>query len=188
MNIRCRHWTKNEEYPGRGDCALGVRVLPEYSYCKDYCIKYQEPDLPIGQRTLEKEPSKIDDFLKAQAELIAQGRVSEEIAEYRLTVCTGISVEGRQVTAPCNHYRQTGKKRGDGKCGACGCKTWKISDMKVKVYYPMGCPVNRFSPMPGRRKDVNNSSTRPQPETEEGQGSGPVDTSPEGGWPPSQTI
>lgn len=189
MNVRCKYWSQNQEYPNRGDCSKGIKELPDYQFCVGQCIHYHEPDLPIGQRTVEKEQSKIDDFLHAQKRLLLEGRVKEEVAQYRLTICTGLTVEGNRVSYPCDHYGGDIDDRGKGKCGACGCKTWKISEMKVKVYYPIACPINRFSSMPGRRIDnADNSSTRSQPEAEEGQGTRSSDPDFESGWPPSQRI
>ena len=170
MNVRCRYWSQSKEYHDRGNCSKGIKELPDYTFCVGHCRFYHEPDLPQGQRTIEKEKdqTKINDFLAAQKDLFTQGRVSKEIAEHRLTTCTGITVEGKQVNIKCMHYSGDLKSRGDGTCGACGCKAWKISQMKVKVYYPIGCPINRFSPMPGRRVKINddNSGTRPQSKTE----------------------
>jgi len=167
LNVRCRYWSQNSDYPDRGNCSKGIKELPDYRFCVGFCSHYHEPDLPRGQRTIEKEPAKINDFLAAQKTLLTQGRVIKEVAEHRLTICTGITVEGKQVDLQCMHYNSNSKVRGDGRCGACGCKTWKISQMKVKVYYPIGCPINRFSPMPGRRVkiDDDNSGSRPQSKT-----------------------
>lgn len=116
---------------------------------------------------------RLNDFIEANKTLIIQGRVNKDIAEYRLSVCTGISIKNKPLSQPCQHYSGDSKVRGDGKCAACGCKTWKISEMRIKVFYPMGCPIERFSTMPGRRvkNDNDNSGSRPQPEIQEVQGS-----------------
>lgn len=171
--IRCKHWSPSIE--GHGICAIGYRHLPKISFCQNECIRYQEKDLPVGQHTVDEEKSKVDDFIAAHKKLIKEGRVKKEVADFRLTLCTGTDKEGQMVTLPCIHYTGSTAKRGSGKCTACGCKTWKISEMRLKVYYPMGCPVGRFSEMPGRRIDVNNSSSRPQPEVKDGKGTGLTD-------------
>ena len=171
MLVKCKHWSQSGE-PGLGNCAIKVRNLPTIEFCNTQCIHYQEEGLPEGQHTVDKDTSKINDFIVAQKRLLLEGRVPKEIADYRLSICTGLSIEGKPLSTACRHYSGDSKVRGDGLCRSCGCKTWKISEMRIKVYYPMGCPIERFSEMPGRRvKNDDNSSTRPQPEVQGIQGS-----------------
>ncbi|MEK0325976.1 MAG: hypothetical protein QQN63_09770 [Nitrosopumilus sp.] len=173
MLVKCKHWSQSEVI-GFGNCAIKFKHLPSYKFCQEQCIHYHEEGLPEGQHTIDKETDKLNDFIAANKTLMFEGRVRKEIADYRLSVCTGLSIEGKPLSAPCRHYSGDSKVRGDGKCAACGCKTWKISEMRIKVYYPMGCPIERFSEMPGRRvaNDNDNSGPRPQSKVQGVQGPG----------------
>lgn len=145
--IKCKHWSPGQ--PGFGFCAIGIKHNPQTFFCLYRCNEYQELGLPVGQHTVDQ---KVTDFVAAHTQLLIEGRVEKEVADYRLTVCTGKNKDNKRVTETCEHYSGDKKKRGDGTCAACGCETWKISEMRMKVYYPMECPVNRFAAMPGRRK------------------------------------
>lgn len=151
IKVLCKHWI-DCGVPGHGDCAIGVRQRPKIGFCNKSCHRYYEEGRLPRERTKVK--SKIGSFIKAHEELLLQGPVREEVADYRLTVCTGRTENNGQVTASCIHYKGEKKIRGDGHCGACSCPDWKISEMRKKVYYPMECPVNRFSAMPGKRKKI----------------------------------
>lgn len=105
-------------------------------------------------------------FIAAHAQLLIEGKVLEEVAEHRLTICTGVNKSEQVVDAPCIHYRDEKNKRGSGHCAACQCGDWRFSEMHRKVYYPMGCPIGRYKGMPGRRTNASDSGTRPQSETE----------------------
>ena len=103
-------------------------------------------------------------FATAQAELLLQGRVPKEVAEYRLTVCTGITKDGKKVATVCPNYVNENGRRGSGHCKGCGCPEWSLSEMDRsgfmdklapgKAWYPMGCPKGRFSSQPGRRANA----------------------------------
>jgi len=101
-------------------------------------------------------------FVKAHRELLKQGRVPDHVAHHRIAVCTGITVEGRKVSAACPAYKHEDKGWGTGHCKACGCPDWKISEMHRperivepgKAWFPMGCPIDKFSAAPGRRVDA----------------------------------
>lgn len=160
---KCKYWIDCGK-KGHGDCAIHVRTRPSHKFCNTTCRRYHEEGLSPRERS-KKEVSLGKQFIKAHNELLAQGRVIRIIAEHRLTVCTGRDTNNKKVDAPCKHYRNERKTRGDGYCGSCGCKDWKISQMKRKVYYPMACPIGRFAAMPGRRvKNADSSSSRTQSE------------------------
>ena len=102
------------------------------------------------------------EFFTAHKELLLQGRVSDDVAQYRLTVCTGVNEAGEKVSAQCTMYTgDKDDKRGSGHCKGCGCPEWELAEMSRggfanklapgKAWYPMGCPKGRFSEMPGRR-------------------------------------
>lgn len=132
--------------------------------------------------------SDLKEFLSNNMRMLREGRVPKQIADYRLTVCTGVNKQGTQVTEECVHYTGSTKIKGDGKCKACNCGTPIISQMRMKVYYPMACPIGRFSERAGRKLNVNTSSTWSQPETAEGERARFNNENPSGGWPPSERI
>lgn len=150
--IKCQYW-QDCGVKGFGDCLIGYKQRPAEVFCFSTCIKYHEIGLPPRQRTVEE--GKVSQFVRAHKDLVLQGRVKKEIADHRLTICTGLNKKQEIVNAQCMHYKLEGTKRGQGHCAACGCPEWKISEMRKKVYYPVGCPINRYSPMPGRRRIKN---------------------------------
>jgi hypothetical protein len=101
------------------------------------------------------------DFAAAHKRLALEGRVPDHVAQYRLTVCTGVTQDGTTVSEACPRYVKEEKGRGSGHCRGCGCPDWPISQMHRegflsslepgKAWFPIGCPIGRFSPHPGRR-------------------------------------
>lgn len=101
------------------------------------------------------------EFVTASKDLLTQGKVPDHVAEYRLTVCTGLTKDGDKVSKKCPNYVNENGRRGSGHCKGCGCPEWGVAEMdrpgKIlpgKVWYPMGCPKGRFAAMPGRRADA----------------------------------
>ena len=109
------------------------------------------------------------EFATAHKRLALEGRVPTEVAQYRLTVCTGLNVDGQQVSDKCPNYVNENGRRGSGHCEGCGCPKWEISEMDTgktfppgKAWYPMGCPKGRFAEHDGRRKrGAETSISRP---------------------------
>lgn len=103
---------------------------------------------------------KAKEFLKATRLLLTQGPVKDHVADFRLTVCTGLTANGKRVSQACVYYDDPNKEyRGSGYCTGCECPEWKGSRMNNrnnwllpgKAWYPIKCPQDKFSAMPGRR-------------------------------------
>lgn len=97
--------------------------------------------------------SRITSFATAQAAVVTEGRVAREVAEHRLTICTGLAPDGVRVSPACRAYMaDDAAPRGAGTCGSCGCPKWPLAVMRRKVYYPtIACPRGAWGPMRGRR-------------------------------------
>ena len=103
------------------------------------------------------------EFAASHQRLMKEGKVPDEVAEYRLTVCTGVDKNGTRITDTCTNYVNENGLRGSGNCKGCGCPKWTVSAMHRprkgggqktlpgKVWYPMGCPQGKFAPRHGRR-------------------------------------
>lgn len=119
--------------------------------------KMREIGLELAKK--HKLNAKALEFVTAHARLLKEGRVPQEVGEYRLTVCTGVDPDGNRVTDKCPQYVNENGRRGSGHCKGCGCPEWTISEMDTgkvfppgKAWYPMQCPKGRFSEHNGRRK------------------------------------
>ncbi len=141
---------------GKGQDRGGFQQVPQE--IRDEAMKIAEKHM--GFKQIKK--TNVFEFAIAHKQLLSQGRVPNEVAHYRLTVCTGHTAEGIKVSMPCPAYTgdQDGR-RGSGHCRGCGCPEWEIAEMNRdglmnklapgKAWYPMGCPKGRFSAEPGRR-------------------------------------
>ena len=118
----------------------------------------------MGIAKAQKERSKTFLFAEAHAKLVLEGKVPDEVAEFRLTICTGVTKDGDVVSDKCPNYVRENSARGSGHCEGCGCPKWKVAEMHRpkdngkgekffpgKAHYPMGCPQGRFAAQPGRR-------------------------------------
>jgi len=117
------------------------------------------------QRLRRKKLDEMRSFAHNHTRLIEEGRVPEEVANHRLAVCTGVTPDGIRVSDTCSRYRAEEKGWGTGHCKGCGCPDWPVSQMRVegillklscglvpgKAYFPMGCPIGKFSEHAGRR-------------------------------------
>ncbi len=120
-------------------------------------VDMQVGDSPEEQKKTLAEKAK--EFASAQMDILKNGRVSEEVANYRLTVCTGLDKNNKRVSTACTHYDDQGDYRGSGFCKGCQCPAWKGArmdnpgsiTMPGKVWYPLECPQAKFASMPGRR-------------------------------------
>ncbi len=99
-------------------------------------------------------------FATAYKELVLEGRVPDDVAHARLTVC-----------AECPAYQGEDNGPGTGHCGACICPRWPVSQMHVdgplnrigipgKAWFPMGCPLGKFPEHPGRRAVQSDAAGR----------------------------
>jgi hypothetical protein len=144
---------------------------------KDHKVEQTTPEgykSVVSPELVTQNPlSKMTEFLAAHRNLLREGRVPDEVAHFRLSICTGVLVSGEKVSEPCPNYKITEDSAwGTGHCKACGCPDWPISEMhrpkKImepgKAWFPMGCPQLRFSGMPGRRaKQKQEKSDVPNP-------------------------
>ena len=97
---------------------------------------------------------KLSSFLGSWREMIKEGTVSDEVYEYRKTICAG--VEG--LNPPCVHNR-TGDDGVTHYCGGCGCGSrkhailyidGKPADESIRLHMPNpNCPIGIISKMPG---------------------------------------
>ncbi len=134
----------------------GTQPLPEKIRVEALRIAHEH----MGFKPIRKQSA--FDFAVAHKDLLLQGRVPSEVAQYRLTVCTGKNEDGEKVSTQCPAYTgDVDGRRGSGHCEGCGCPKWEIAEMDRngfmesiapgKAWYPMGCPKGRFSAEPGRR-------------------------------------
>ena len=168
--ILCKHW-RDCGLEGGGRCAIDAFGEGSVSFgvCLDRCDAYDGPPTDRGILNGGGSRSKALEFAAAHAQLTIEGRVHPHVANHRITVCTGVNERGTKVDAPCPHYQDERGGRGTGHCRACGCRDWPISQMHVegkglvglgakigacpgKAWFPIGCPIGRFGPQDGRRK------------------------------------
>ena len=103
-----------------------------------------------GRFTLKK----LSSFLNSWREMIKEGTVSDEVYEYRKTICAG--VEG--LNPPCAKNK-IGKDGVTHYCGGCGCGSrkhailyidGKPADESIRLHMPNpNCPIGIISKMPG---------------------------------------
>lgn len=156
--IGCKHWRDCGVSHG-GCCDIGAYARPSYGTCVLLCKKWEGPPKPDRVPGPGPTPHRIVDFVTAHKQLITQGRVPDAVAHERLSICTGITVEGKKIAEPCPRYEDEKGGWGTGHCKACGCLDWPISQMHRpgktlepgKAWFPFGCPARKFPPAPGRR-------------------------------------
>jgi hypothetical protein len=125
----------------------------------------------LGKKEEKKKgvAKKAREFAAAHKRLITEGRVPDHVAHYRLTVCTGVTKGGEKVSHRCPRYKLEDKGWGTGHCKGCGCPDWPISQMHRngllsdaepgKAWFPIGCPLGKFSDHPGRRSKASMSES-----------------------------
>lgn len=128
-------------------------------------VEVVAPVEPVPERNSQrpKKPGPValaTDFAKAAATLAKQGPVSDAVYEHRITICTGVTVEGVRLSEPCDAYKGEDKGRGSGHCKGCGCPDWPISEMTKKARFPKGCPRSKWSEMSGVRSAAADGDAR----------------------------
>lgn len=125
--------------------------------------KTGQPGAP--QREAREKGNLMRSFAHNHERLIKEGRVPDVVAHHRLASCTGITKDGTKVSEPCTRYKNEKGGWGTGHCIGCGCPEWPIAQMRVegllvklscgtvpgKAWFPMACPIGRFSEHLGRR-------------------------------------
>jgi hypothetical protein len=152
-------WRKAEDQKAPVYDVLHPKVNPDQSKEK---LSAAELDKMAKEKDAKKSLRKsAREFAAAHKRLITEGRVPDHVAHYRLTVCTGTTKDGKFVSAKCPRYKKEDKGWGTGHCKGCGCPDWPISQMHRngllsdaepgKAWFPIGCPLGKFSEHPGRR-------------------------------------
>lgn len=98
---------------------------------------------------------KATDYAKSEVDLLKHGPVSKEVQDHRRVICTGITIEGKKISEPCEFFSPISEgDYSDGYCKGCGCPRWKRSKLSVKWTIPsLGCPKNKYPPVTEDKND-----------------------------------
>ena len=124
----------------------------------------QEHNKETEKKTEQKKKSmwsKAGSFLAAVKSKAFEGAVSLAVLDHRHQCCHGTTLAGMRVNTPCTARFE---HEGHAYCKSCGCGEWKLARLDApadnptesKLAFPdLTCPLNRFGPMPGARKESN---------------------------------
>lgn len=122
------------------------------------------------------QPGNAMKFAAALWSKLTEGPATDQAINFRASCCFGLTLDGERITDQCPALHQHDKGYF---CRACGCPDWKLADLMPQNKQPIGrgahgepiwdwttsklaypalsCPLRKFSPVRGRRKENGSS-------------------------------